>query len=82
MKYREILSSYWNSEKVKMRKMGKMKNGKSRVVMGILRNVKWENGQKWKNMDRNRQIWIHELWVYKKHPYKKRIVDFPKIKKQ
>ena len=25
---------------------------------------------------------LHAVWVYKKHPYKKRIVDFLKIKKQ
>ena len=25
---------------------------------------------------------LHELWVYKKHPYKKRLVEFSKIKKR
>ena len=27
-------------------------------------------------------LYLHAVWVYKKHPYKKRIVDFLKIKKR
>ena len=27
-------------------------------------------------------MFIHSVWVYKKHPYKKRMVDFLKIKKR
>ena len=27
-------------------------------------------------------VQVHELWVYRKHPYKKRLVEFSKNKKR